>query len=328
VVPSLRRPIHPARDWRAYRQIKRVLRDFRPDVVHTHSAKGGILGRVAAAALQVPAIVHTVHGAPLYPDQGRGVRALSRWCEWYAAGKCHVLVSVADAMTQLMVEARIAPREKFVTVESGMQVERLLAADARKAEVRRRLGYDEQHVVVGKIARLFHLKGHEYLIRAARRVVDRYPQVRFLLVGEGVLRDRLTDQIRREGLDQHFQFAGLVPPDEIPPMIAAMDVLVHASLREGLARALPQALIVGRPVISFDVDGAREVVVSGETGYLVPPRDTAALADAMERLVPDAALRQRLGECGRARCAERFRHERMTRRLREIYERILGMPKR
>jgi glycosyltransferase involved in cell wall biosynthesis len=312
------------RDWQAYRDVKRILRTFDPDVVHTHSAKGGILGRLAGHALRVPAIVHTVHGAPFHPYQGRSARAFSRWCEWYAARRCHQLVSVADAMTDLLADARVAPREKFMTIESGMEVEPFLAAGELREQTRRELGYDDQHVVVGKIARLFHLKGHEYVIAAARAVVERHPHVRFLFVGDGILHDRLQQQIRKAGFDEHFQFVGLVPPEQIPAMIAAMDLLVHASLREGLARALPQALLAGKPVVSFDIDGAREVVQDGETGGLVPPRDVERLAAALDQLVADETLRHRMGQCGRSRCEDRFRHDRMTRRLRQLYQRLLA----
>ncbi len=324
MVPSMRRAIHPWRDTVCYRALKRVLRDFRPDVVHTHSAKGGFLGRMAAHALRVPAIVHTVHGAPFHPYQRWYARELFRWCEAYAARRCHAIVSVADAMTDLLVDAGVAPREKFTTVYSGMDVEPFLAADQHREAIRRELGFSDEHVVVGKIARLFHLKGHEQLIQAARRVVAKCPEVRFLLVGDGILREKLERQIADAGLNHAFCFAGLVPPERIPELLGAMDLLVHVSLREGLARALPQALIAGRPAVSYDVDGAREVVIPEKTGFLVPPQTVEPLADAILRLARDPDLRRRLGEQGRGLFTEQFRHETMTRRLREIYQRLLG----
>jgi glycosyltransferase involved in cell wall biosynthesis len=324
VVPQLRRPIHPWRDLASYFRVKRILCDFQPDVVHTHSAKGGILGRMAAHRLGVKAIVHGVHGAPFHPYQGRGARAFFRACERWAAGKCHAFVSVADAMTDLMVDARVAPREKFTTVYSGMEVEPFLAADEHRQRVRKELGYQPDHIVIGKIARLFHLKGHEYLIRAARQVVDAQPNVRFLLVGDGILAPRLRHQIAEAGLEGHFLLTGLVAPERIPQLIAAMDVLVHASLREGLARTLPQALIAGRPVVSYDVDGAREVVIPHQTGYLAPPKSVAELAEALIRLAGDASLRRRLGSEGRRRFTDRFRHQRMTAQLRSLYEKLLA----
>lgn len=328
IVPALRREIHPLRDSQSYLALKRAIARFKPDVVHTHSGKAGLLGRMAARALGVPAIVHTVHGAPFHDYQSRAARAIFQTCERYAARRCDALVSVADAMTNLMVTADVAPREKFTTVYSGMEVETFLAAGDHRAEKRRQLGYSEEHVVVGKIARLFHLKGHADVIAAAARVVERQPNVRFLLVGDGILRDELQRQIRAAGLDNHFQFTGLVPPSEIPALLGAMDIVVHASLREGLARVLPQALIAGKPAVSYDVDGAREVVITGETGILVPPQDVAGLAAALAKLAADPALRERLGATGRDRFTDQFRHQHMTAELRALYERILSEKRR
>ncbi len=323
-VPSLRRSIHPWRDFASYLGIKQVLRDFKPDVVHTHSAKGGFLGRLAAWSLQVPAIVHTVHGAPFHPFQNVLPRTLFRWCEWCAARRCHAIISVADAMSDLMVQAGVAPREKFTTIYSGMDVEPFLQANEAREPFRKELGYSPQHVVIGKIARLFHLKGHDEVIAAAKEVIQKNPLVRFLFIGDGILREALQQLIDNAGLREHFQFTGLVPPARIPELLGAMDILVHASLREGLARALPQALIAGKPVVSYDVDGAREVCIPGQTGFLIPPRDVATLAAALTQLASDPALREQLGSAGRSRFAEQFRHETMTRRVREVYERVLG----
>ncbi len=324
LLPQLRRAIHPWRDISSYYAIKRELLRFRPQVVHTHSAKGGFLGRLAATAVGVPAVVHTVHGAPFHSFQSRAARRFFCCCETYVAGKCHALVSVADAMTDQLVAAGVAPREKFTTVYSGMDVEPFLAADEHRETSRRELGFEPEHVVVGKIARLFHLKGHEYLIEAAARVVREMPHIRFLLVGDGILRQELEARLRDHGLANHFRVTGLVPPRKIPQLVAAMDLLVHCSLREGLARALPQALIAGKPVVSYDVDGAREVVIDGVTGYLLPPRSIEPLAEALGRLAGDLGLRERLGQTGRRRFTEQFRDETMTAQLRAIYARLLA----
>ena len=324
IVPQLRRSIHPWRDWRAYLRIKRILREFRPDVVHTHSAKGGILGRAAAAALGVPAIVHTVHGAPFHLYQSPLAREFARRCERWAARRCHAIVSVSDAMTELMVTGGVAPREKFTTIYSGLEVEPFLAAEASRDAARAELGYRPEHLVIGKIARLFALKGHEFLIRAAPAIVAAWPNARFLLVGDGVLRRELESQVARAGLADHFQFLGLVPPERIPRLIAAMDIVVHVSLREGLARALVQALLAGRPVVSYDIDGAREVVRDGETGFLVQPRSIDGIVGVVSRLAADSRLRARMGESRRRELADRFRQERMVDQLHCLYERLLA----
>ncbi|MGO9109623.1 MAG: glycosyltransferase family 4 protein [Thermoguttaceae bacterium] len=327
IIPSLRRAIHLWRDLVAYREIGRVLREFHPDVVHTHSAKGGILGRAAAWRIGVPAIVHTVHGAPFHPYQSLWARSLFRGCEQWAAKRCHSLVSVADAMTDLLVSAGVAPREKFTTIYSGIEIEPLLESHRLRDAVRCKLGYRPEHVVIGKIARLFHLKGHKYLIEAARRLVRAEPLVQFLLVGDGLLRNQLEQEIRAAGLEKHFQLLGLAPPENIPGLVAAMDIVVHTSLREGLARALVHGLLAGKPVVSFDIDGAREVVLDDITGYLVPPQDCGALAAALHRLTADCALRTRLGAQGRARCEKPFCHYRTTSDIRALYERLLSIAK-
>jgi glycosyltransferase involved in cell wall biosynthesis len=324
VVPELRRSIHPWRDVRSYSRIKTILRGFRPDVVHTHSAKGGILGRAAAAELGVPAIVHTVHGAPFHPYQNSVAREFFRRCERWAARRCHALVSVSDAMTHLMVENHIAPREKFTTIYSGLEIEPLLTVDSKRAAARAELGYGPEHFVIGKIARLFNLKGHEYLVRAAPAIVAAWPNARFLLVGDGALRKRIESQVAAVGLTDRFTFLGLVAPERIPELIAAMDVVVHASLREGLARTLVQALLVGRPVVSYDVDGAREVVIDGETGDLLPPKSVEKVVHAVSRLAADPALRARMGLTGRRQFADRFRHEQMVDELHRLYDRLLA----
>lgn len=323
-LPSLRRAIHPWRDWQAYRDLRGVLAEFQPDVVHTHSAKGGFLGRLAAAAQRVPAIVHTVHGAPFHPYQNIVPRTVYRWLETYAARRCHALISVADAMTAQLTAAGVAPPEKFTTIYSGMDVEPFLAAPQHRERTRQRLGYQPGQIVIGKIARLFHLKGHADILAAAARLRPTHPSARFLFIGNGILRDSLQRRIDELGLTDMFQFTGLVPPSQIPELLSAMDILVHASLREGLARALPQALLAGKPIISYDIDGAREVCITGETGFLVPPRDISALTLAMKSLLADQALRDRLAETGRQRFAQQFRHQYMTERIRELYARVLA----
>jgi glycosyltransferase involved in cell wall biosynthesis len=160
-------------------------------------------------------------------------------------------------------------------------------------------------------------------LAAAPAILAANPRVRFVFIGDGVLRDRLTADAERIGLRHAFHFVGLVPPGRIPELLGALDAVVHPSLREGLARVLPQSLLVGRPVISYDVDGAREVVLP-ETGILLKPRDLDGLASAILRLAADPVLRGAMGREGRRRFADQFRHETMTDRLRVLYSELLG----
>lgn len=322
VLDSMQRSIQPWRDWRSYRDLLRVLRELKPDIVHTHSSKAGIVGRLAASKLNLPC-VHTIHGASFHFGQHPAAFRLYRFLERRAARWCHHFISVCDSLTDQYVAACVAPREKFTTVYSGMDVEPFLHPPRPRAEVRADLGLSDKHVAIVKVARLFNLKGHEYLIRAAPPVAGRHPGVRFVLVGDGILREQLERQIADMGLSGHFLFTGLVDPQRIPEIINACDIVVHTSVWEGLARVLPQGLISGKPVVSYDIDGAKEVVIPGETGFLVPRESSTELSDALCALVESPELRERLGSTGCTRFTDRFRHQTMTREIREIYHRVL-----
>ena len=212
----------------------------------------------------------------------------------------------------------------FTTIYSGMDVEPFLDPPRGREEVRAELGFEDDDVVIGKVARLFKLKGHRYLLEAAPRIVEACPQARFLLVGDGPLRDQFEARISRDGLADHFVLTGLVPPERIPELIHATELVVHTSVWEGLARVLPQSMIAGKPVVSFDIDGAHEVVIPEETGLLVEPESVDGLVDAVTRLVADQELRIRLGDEGCHRWTETFRYKEMARLVREVYEEVLA----
>lgn len=322
VLPELRRSLNPLQDWISLRAIRRTLAEFAPQLVHTHSSKAGILGRLAAYQSGIPA-VHTIHGASFHYGQNVVAQTAYKWAEKRAAHWCQHYITVCNAMTDQYVKAGIAGRDKFTTIYSGMDVDHFLTPRRDPATLRKELGLSLHDIVLGKVARLFHLKGHEYLIEAAPQVVQAVPNVRFLLVGDGILKARFQTRIAELGLTKHFVFAGLVAPEDVGEYLHAMDVVVHTSVWEGLARVLPQGSIAGKPLISFAIDGAPEVCVPEETGLLVEPCNVPQLAEAMIRLAQDAALRRRLGATGRDRFTEQFRHQNMTRQIRDVYARVI-----
>ena len=322
VMPELIRAVRPRTDWLAYRKLRAAFRRLRPEVVHTHSSKAGIVGRAAAWDERVPAVVHTIHGLPFGPSETPLKNRLYVGLERWAARRCHAIVSVCDAMTEQALAAGVGRLGQYSTVYSGMDVEAFLNPPRGRDEVRRELGLAPHEVAFGTVARLFERKGHDDILRAAPEILSKNPDVRFVFIGDGLLRDALIAETERLGLRHAFLFVGLVPPGRIPELLGAMDAVVHPSLREGLARVLPQALLVGRPVISYDVDGAREVVLP-ETGVLLPPKDVTGLTAAVLRLAADPALRDAMGQEGRRRFAHQFRHETMTDQLRLLYARLL-----
>ena len=320
-IDQMRRPINPIRDHRAYRRLVRLLGDLRPDIMHSHSSKAGILARKAAAKVGGMKIVHTVHGLPYH-------RYLSPWrnklyiaLEKRAAGRSDAIISVADAMTRQALAAGVGRPEQYTTIYSGMEVEPYLDRPAGADAFRDSLGLTGDAILVTQVSRLAELKGHEYILAAAGRITDR--RVHFCFVGDGRWRKRIADDIKRRGLAGRFSLTGLLPPEQIPAVMGASDIVVHCSLREGLARALPQAMLASRPVISFDIDGAGEVV-DDSTGILLAPGDVTALAGAIGKLAEAPDLRAALGAAGREKCREMFSHHHMVDRIEELYLQLLN----
>ena len=317
-IPSLIRPLHPTKDFLALRQLEAHFRRTQPDIVHTHSGKAGVLGRLAAAKAGVPIIVHTVHGPSFGNFQNALANALFRAAERRAGRVTTHFVTVAEAMTEQYLAAGIGRREQYTKIFSGFDLVPYLSAQ-NDPTLRAQLGIAPDDLVVGKIARLFKLKGHDDLFAIAPEIVRRHPRVKFLFVGDGEWRAKFETKARAIGLKKHFVFAGLIPPGDVPRYVGIMDVLVHLSLREGLPRALPQALAGARPVIAYDCDGAREVCFDDKTGFLLRPGDLTGLTEKLSRLLDGAPLRDRLGQSGREFVREHFSVGRMVDRLAALY---------
>ncbi len=321
ILPSLVRPIHPILDIIALTRLTDIFRRTHPDIVHTHSGKAGILGRLAARRAMVPVIVHTIHGPSFGAFQGPLANAVLLAAERRAGAVTTHFVSVADAMTRQYLAAGVGRPDNYTRIFSGFDLAPFLGA-RNDPQLRSRLGIAPGDFVVGKIARLFKLKGHDDLIAAAPEVLKRHPPTKFLLVGDGALRQKLESRVREKRLEQNFIFAGLVPPADIPRFMGVMDVVVHLSRREGLARALPQAMAARRPVVAFDCDGAAEVCVSDETGFLIRLGDVESLAARLAQLAQSQGLRERLGGNGQEFARRHFAVETMVEDIYSLYGKL------
>ena len=319
---SLRRNVAPLRDLRALRALRDIFQETQPDVVHTHSSKAGILGRTAAAQACVPTIVHTIHGMSFNRTQSLLKRMVYRLLERRAARHTTAFVSVADAMTEQAVLAGLAPRDRFVTIRSGMETDRFSPNADTRARVRAAWGAGEGDVVVGTIARLFANKGYEEIIESMPRAVAAQPNLKYVWVGDGANRRTYESQLQRLGLQDRVHFTGLVSPEQVGELLTGFDIVLHASRWEGLPRAIVQGLLTEVPAVSFDNDGAPEVVIANETGVLVPLRDVSALANAVASLASDPDRRKRLGHRGRVLCRDQFDWRRMVDELESLYGRL------
>ncbi len=334
VVDKMRRAIEPVKDFISYRQIKGHLQRIKPDIVHTHSAKAGVLGRFAADSLRgkfsdplKPHVVHTIHGLAFHPYQNSLINRFYIAVEKAAAKRTDCLISVADAMNDKAIAAGLGEEGDFLTAYSAIEEDDFLRAPDPKtvSDFRRKHGISDQAVVLVTIARLAELKGHEYIIESARQLAAKYKDCMWLFVGDGELTEEIRKKIQLAYLGYRFKFTGLLPPGEIPLAIHASDILVHCSLREGLARVLPQAMLCGKPVVSFDIDGAREVVNAG-TGFLTEPEDVEQLTDACSKLIESEELRRSLGENGRESVIEKFAPDTMVDTIETVYNHLMERP--
>ena len=318
-VPELVRAVNPWYDARAVRGLQGIFADIRPDIVHTHSSKAGIVGRFAAARARVAHVVHTIHGMSFNRTQPWLVRRLYRFLERRAARVSDAIVTVADAMIEQTVTAGVCPRAKLRTIYSGMEIECFTPTRYDRSAVRGQWGFSDEHVVIGTVCRLFRRKGYEQLLPIMAMAAARDARLRFVWVGDGAQRGDYEERLRSLGLRDRTVLTGLVPPERVAEQIAGFDVMAHASQWEGLPRAVVQALLMRVPAVAFAIDGTPEVVLEGRTGRLAALSDLSAFAGAICELAADAGLRERLGAAGRERCLDRFDRRVMVRQLDELY---------
>ena len=325
IEPLLVRPIRPFVDLRAFLMLRRFMKNGRFDIVHTHSSKAGILGRMAAHSADVPIVVHTLHSLVFHEYEKAWKNTLYIALKRLCAPWTDSFISVNQKTLDGALAQGIGTPEKHIKIFSGMDLAPFLnvSKGLSAAQAKKQAGIPEDALVVGKVARLFPLKGHDLFMDAAGKVAAVRPDVHFLLVGGGILRESLEEQARKLGIADRVHFAGLVRPEEVPALIQAMDVVVHSSLREGIARVIPQAGAVGKPVVTFDMDGAPEVIRDGVSGYLAPPQDTTALAGRVVELLASASERERMGREGQKFARENYSAELMVDRINAVYERLI-----
>jgi glycosyltransferase involved in cell wall biosynthesis len=321
------RAMAPARDAAAFGELVSVFRRLRPDLVHTHNPKPGILGRVAARVAGVPAVVNTVHGLYATADDRLARRAVVYGLERAAAAFSHAeLVQNGEDLGTL---ARLGvPREKLVLLGNGIDLARFDRArvpDEVVAARRAELGVGPRDVVCLAVGRLVGEKGFRELFAAARLLRSAAPEARVVVVGpaDPDKGDAVPpEEQRRAEAAAGVRFLGL--RHDVEALYAASDVFVLPSYREGFPRSAMEASAMGLPVVATDVRGCRQVVEHGRTGLLVPPREVPSLAAALAGLTGDAALRRRLGTAAREKAIRDFDQQRVIDLTLAVYDRLLG----
>jgi glycosyltransferase involved in cell wall biosynthesis len=318
LVPELVRPVHPFKDFIALRKLEKILREQKPDLVHTHSGKAGILGRLAAKRARVPIIIHHIHGPSFGKFQSAPANFIFTAAEKYAARATNHFFVSANAMTRIYLAAGIGKNSMFTRIFSGFNVQPFLAVKNDLA-LREKLKIPGDAFVIGKIARLFKLKGHDDLLRAFAKILPQVPNARLLFVGDGSLRTQLENRAREMNLSGKVIFAGLVPPNEVARYVGIMDCVTHLSSREALSRALPQALAAAKPIVAYDFDGADEICLENETGFLVRTGEIETVVDKILLIAKNPELREKFGARGQNFVRENFSVEKMVNDQYNIY---------
>lgn len=300
--PSLVREVNPIQDLRALIRLARLMRRGKYTVVHTHSSKAGIVGRWAAKLAGVPVIVHTVHGWGHHDHQHPLVRAYYIWLERLTLPITDKLIVVSPLNIEKGLADGIGRPEDYVVIRSGIELDRFGYSQVLRDETRASWGIPCDAPLVGTVTRLSPQKGPLDFVRAAATIAQAVPESWFMIVGDGPLRAEVEALAAQQGIAGRLVLTGL--RRDVPDLMAAMDIFALSSLWEGLPRVLPQAMASGLPIVATAIDGSAEAIEEGVHGFLTPPGDPQALAQAAVRLLRDPELARRMGDAGRARAAE------------------------
>jgi glycosyltransferase involved in cell wall biosynthesis len=317
---SLVREVSPLKDILAILELWKIFQSERPAVVHTHSSKAGILGRLAAALAGVPIVVHTYHGFGFHDRQNPFVKSVYVSLERLCARLTTRLVYVSVANSEYAERQGLGPAKDATIIRSGVRLSDFPAkVDAAKLKMSAGIGMHKTLVV--SIGNLKPQKNAVDFVRAAAKVSKKFPEARFVFIGDGPQRRELEAKAFSLGLDGILMFLGW--RRDGAQWLAASDVFAMTSLWEGLPRALVEALRTGLPAVCYATDGVTDVLRDGENGFVVPPGDVDALADRLARLLGDADLRRRLGAAAAASIGPEFDLDAMVRAQETLYESLL-----
>lgn len=316
-ITHLKRSINIFNDGFAVFSLYRLFRKERFDIVHTHTAKAGVLGRIAARCANVPHIIHTPHGHNFYGYFGPFISKMIVILEGFIAHITNKVIALTELEKKELVEFKVTQSEKIVVINSGLELDRYRKTNIDVRGKREQLKAEQDTTLIGMIGRLEPVKGPGYLIEAAKLVIEKFPKAKFLIVGDGTLRYKLESCCKDLGVFDKFIFTGW--REDIPEILSVLDILVLPSLNEAVGRVLIEAGACGIPVVATNVGGVPGIVKDNETGILVPPKSSEALAHAIIALLKDEDKRQKMGEVAKNWIDDKFSSHRMVERISNLY---------
>jgi glycosyltransferase involved in cell wall biosynthesis len=321
VIPELT-PVLAGQDLIALSKLVRTFQHWRPDIVHTHTAKAGTLGRLAARLTGVPAVVHTFHGHVLRGYFPRPVEELFRMVERGMALLTDRIVTLSPSLRSDLIGMKIAAASKIEVIPLGIDFSQLVERERRRGYLRQVLGIENPYPIIGTVGRLVSIKNHTMFLRAARSMVNSGIQASFVIVGDGELRPSLEAQARSMDLAGRIFFLGW--REEMSAIYLDLDIFALTSNNEGTPLSLIEAMAAGLPVVATAVGGVPDVVTDQRNGFLVPADDSAALAETWRTILKDPERSKQIGEQARLDAVRRFGLERMLEQTRELYRSLAG----
>jgi len=325
-IDSLVRNISLHNDIKALFKIYKIIKENNYDIVHTHIAKAGVLGRIAAKIAGVPHIIHGVHGIT-FPDQiNIFKRELFKNIERLCGLFTDKFITVGDDMKQKYINAKVGNPKDYTTIRSGMELSQFInAADNEQKKIlslKEDLGLKDDDLLIGMVSKLEKRKGYKYFLEVAKDIVEEFPNVKFLIIGNGSEYDTLVKKVNRMNLNNNVIFTGY--RTDIADVFSILDIKVLTSLWEGLPRVLVQAAAVAKPIVTFNVDGAWEIVDEGKNGYIVPMRDTKAMTRKLKLLIKDDKLRRKMGKCSQEKVSNDWTIENMVKETDRLYKSLIN----
>jgi glycosyltransferase involved in cell wall biosynthesis len=337
-IPGMGRSINPASDYFAYKKLKDVIKSFRPDIIHTHAAKPGALGRMAGSAMKVPAIVHTFHGHVFHsyfnPVKSKFFINTERWL----ARKTDAIIAISHQQKkELVQDFRIAPEEKFRVIQLGFDLDRFSTGqEEKRKKFRSEFGLEENEIAIGIIGRLVPVKNHYLFLKAIAHVLNNsHRKIKAFIIGDGETRADLENVARQANI----AFTTQNDPEHKHPLVftswrsdvdainAGLDIVCLTSFNEGTPVSLIEAQAANKPIVSTRVGGIADIVQEGETALLSEVHDAEGFSGHLLQLVQDDGLRHRLGATSRQHVQSRFSYQRLMKDMSQLYSELLQKKK-
>ncbi|MBU2257946.1 MAG: glycosyltransferase family 4 protein [Candidatus Omnitrophica bacterium] len=320
VIRQLQRDVNLFNDLITFIKLYLIFREENFDVVHTHTAKAGALGRLAAYFAGVKVIVHTPHGHNFYGYFNRLYSKLIIFIEKFLTFFTTRIIALTELERSDYIKFKVAAKDKINLIYLGLELEPFLQQNFNRPQIKNSLGVTAGELTAAMIGRLETVKGPGFFVEAAKLVIKDFTQAKFFLVGEGSLRAKLEKRVEESGLKDSIIFTGW--RNNVPEIISVLDVLVLPSLNEAVGIVLIEAQASGIPVVAADVGGTAEVVKDGISGLLVPAADPGSMAIAISSLFKDPVKRKEMGEAGRVWVKDRFSAQKMTEKIFNLYSEL------